>query len=113
MKSIREFEVWSLPGSQLDSEYGKNTLQREMWDAGVPRDVFLGVSVIPDVVDCNNLEAAIQSGEFTEKDFQEFCLKNELPYAHDSEESSARFLEYTRGRCLAWIHLPDDAAPFS
>jgi hypothetical protein len=26
-----------------------------------------------------------------------------------SEEASAKFLEYMRGRCLAWIHLPEGA----
>lgn len=109
MKHIRELEAWSVPGKLLHPEYSKDDLQQELWKEGIPEDVFLGISAIPDPTDCKNLELAIQSGELTEESFKEFCSAHTLPNSLQSEESSARFLEYMRGRCLAWIHLPDDA----
>ena len=105
MKSIREFEVWSIPGQLLHVEYSKNTLQLELWNEGIPRDAFLGISAIPDTTDCRNLELAIEAGETTEDSFRKFCSANNLIPNLQSEESSAKFLEYLRGRCLAWIHL--------
>jgi hypothetical protein len=109
MKHIRELEAWSMPGQLLHPEYSKDTLQQELWKGGIPEDVFLGISAIPDPTDCKNLELAIQSGELTEDSFKAFCSAHALPNSMQSEESAARFLEYMRGRCLAWIHLPDDA----
>lgn len=109
LKRIREFEAWSVPGQLLHPEYSKDDLQQELWNEGVPKDVFLGVSEIPDPIDCENLELAIQSGGLTEESFSEFCSAHALPSSMQSAESAARFLEYKRGRCLAWIHLPEDA----
>lgn len=109
MRRVRELEVWSVPGQQLDPEYSKNILQQELWELGIPKDVFLGVSAIPDATDCENLRVSIQAGEVTEDLFKEFCATHNLPASLLSEPSAAKFLEYVRGRCLAWIHLPVDA----
>jgi len=109
MKHVRELEAWSVPGKLLHPEYSKDILQQELWKLGIPNDVFLGISAIPDATDCKNLELAIQSGELTEDSFKEFCASHALPNNRQSEESSARFLEYMRGRCLAWIHLSGNA----
>ncbi|WP_265257062.1 hypothetical protein [Verminephrobacter aporrectodeae] len=111
MKYVRELEAWSKPGHLLDPEYGKDILQQKLWEKGVPKDVFLGLSEIPSIVDCENLELAIQSGRLTEDSFKKFCLSHELPDSLHSKESAAKFLEYMRGRPLAWIHLPIDAEP--
>jgi hypothetical protein len=73
------------------------------------KDVFLGLSAIPDSTDCENLYSTIESGELTRDSFGRFCSAHDLPDNLQSEESSARFLEYMRGRCLAWIHMPEDA----
>ena len=109
MKHIRELEAWSIPGQLLHADYSKNILQQELWKGGVPKDVFLGISAIPDATDCENLKSAMQAGEITEDSFNEFCLAHSFPASTQSAESSAKYLEYVRGRCLAWIHLPDDA----
>lgn len=108
---IRELEAWSVPGKLLDTEYAKNVLQVELWKEGIPNDVFLGLSEIPDATDCERLRLYIQDGELTEDEFKVFCATNDLPLSQQSAESAAKFLEYMRGRCLAWIHLPDDAEP--
>ncbi|WP_139019219.1 MULTISPECIES: hypothetical protein [Acidovorax] len=109
MKYIHELEAWSLPGLLLHPEYSKTTLQEEMWREGVPKNVFLGISAIPDKIDCENLKFLIHSGELKENEFMEFCVIHKLPETSESEESSAKFLEYKKGRCLAWIHLPTDS----
>ncbi|WP_138927969.1 hypothetical protein, partial [Verminephrobacter aporrectodeae] len=46
MKYVREFDVWSKSGHLLDPEYGKDVLQQKLWEKGVPRDVFIGLSEI-------------------------------------------------------------------
>jgi hypothetical protein len=71
--------------------------------------VFLGLSAISDSTDCENLYSAIESGELTRDSFGRFCSAHELPDNLQSEKSSAKFLEYMWGRCLAWIHMPEDA----
>ena len=109
MKRVRELEAWSVPGKLLPLDYGKTVLQPELWNEGVPRDVFLGTSNIPDPAHCEDLRLSIQSGELTESEFKEFCQAQGLPMSSLSEESACRFLEYIRGTCLAWIHLPDHA----
>jgi hypothetical protein len=109
MQYVRELEAWSLPGQLLDAEYGKKILQAKLLAKGIPQNVFLGISAIPDVIDCENLRLSIQAGELTEDSFREFCMSHDLPTNLQSEESSAKFLEFVRGRCLAWIHLPAGA----
>lgn len=106
MKYIHELEAWSTPGKNLHPEYSKEVLQKEVWNNGVPKDFFLGISAIPDKTDCENLHASMQAGEFKEDEFIEFCVTNNLPPNFQSEEAAAKFLEYKNGRCLAWIHLP-------
>ncbi|WP_265284927.1 hypothetical protein [Verminephrobacter aporrectodeae] len=111
MKYVRELEAWSKPGHLLDPEYGKDVLQQKLWAKGVPRDVFIGLSEIPNERHCKILEWTIQSGDLTEDSFKEFCLSRGLPDSMQSKESAANFLEYMEGRPLAWIHLPIDAEP--
>ncbi|WP_143044522.1 hypothetical protein [Delftia lacustris] len=108
MKRVYELEAWSVPGKLLPPEYGKDILQKEIWQQGIPKDVFLGMSAIPDPIDCRNLKLAIESGEITNERFREFCSEYAMSDDLESEESAARFLEYVNGRCLAWIHLPED-----
>lgn len=110
MQPVRELEAWSMPGKLLDVDYSKDVLQPDLWKQGIPEDVFLGISAIPDATDCENLRLSIQSGELTENEFKDFCLKNNLPINLQSTESAAKFLEYMQGRCLAWIHLPVEDA---
>jgi hypothetical protein len=110
-RRVRELEAWSIPGQLLPVEYGKLTLQRELWAAGVPRELFVGDSAIPDATDCENLRLAIQEGELIEEEFQSFCSLHDLCADLSNEEAAAKFLEYSQGRCLAWIHLPAGADP--
>lgn len=107
MKRVLELEVWSSPGRLLPPEFAKEVLQVDVWNAGVPRDVFLGVSEIPDPIDSEVLKCAFVRGEASESAFVDFCKENGLTGNVDSTESAARYLEYLHGRCLAWLHLPE------
>lgn len=107
MRAVRELEVWSAPGRVLPSEFAKQVLQLEVWNAGVPRDVFLGISEMPDQIDSKNLRSAIDRGEIDECEFKEFCKLNGLAVSVDSIDSASKYLEYLHGRCLAWLHLPE------
>lgn len=107
MRTVRELEVWSPPGKLLPPEFAKEVLQLAVWGAGVPRDVFLGISEIPDPIDSMNLRKAINQGEIDESQFKTFCGLNGLPIDVDNNESASKYLEYLNGRCLAWLHIPD------
>jgi hypothetical protein len=107
-KRIWELEAWSPPGLQLDQDYGKVVLAPEMWSAGIRPDVFLGLSAIPDPIDCQNLKADVQAGTATEEAFVEFCSSHGLRCSMDDKLSASRFLEFTNGCLLAWVHIPDD-----
>ena len=106
---VHEFEAWSKPGKLLPLEYPKVLLQHEIWNAGIPRDVFLGISAIPEDIDCMNLKSLFVAQEATEFEFLSFCTENGLPANVDSQMSAMRFLEFKGGRALAWIHVPSDA----
>jgi hypothetical protein len=107
VRRVREFEAWSSPGQVLSSECGKD-LQEKIWNSGIPKDVFLGLSAIPDQTDCENLKAAFEMGELKLSDFEGFCALNALSPDVDEAESAMKFLEYSMGRPLAWIHIPED-----
>lgn len=108
LKRVHELEAWSTPGQLLHPDYGKAVLQQELWKEGIPKDVYLGASNTPDPAHCIDLRMSIQSGELTEESFRAFCVAHSLSVSLQSAESACKFLEYTRGTCLAWIHLPED-----
>lgn len=110
MRRIRELEAWSTPGKLLSASYGKD-LAQELWNLGVPREVYLGLNAIPDQTDIVNLRLAIEAGELAADDFKGFCSTHSLPPSLDSADSACGFLEYSLGRRLAWIHLPEDSEP--
>lgn len=111
MKPVRELEVWSKPGQILPAEYGKDDLQHEVSISGIPEGIFLGLSSIPDRIDCENLSSLIEAGDSSQLAFEKFCDENNLKADIQSERSAALFLEYLEGRCLAWIHLSEDVSP--
>lgn len=112
MSEIRwvwELEVWSRPGLQLDLEYGKCELETDMWKVGVERDVFLGLSEVPSCIDSHNLRCDIESGALAICAFSTFCTSHGLIDSMENPLSAARFLEYSYGRSLAWVHIPCNA----
>jgi hypothetical protein len=107
MVIIHEYEVWSKPGNVLHTDYGK-TIQEEICETDVFKDVFKGISNVPDNIDCKNLKYLIDKGELSNINFIEFCNKRCLPPRIDNPVSACNFLEFKNGCCVAWIHLPNN-----
>jgi hypothetical protein len=110
MQRIRELEAWSTPGNLLPTDYGKD-LAQELWSFGISPDIYLGLNSIPDWTDIENLRLALASNELTIEDFSKFCSIHSLPPSPRHADSANKFLEYSLGRRLAWIHLPEDSTP--
>ncbi len=110
MRRVWELEAWSTPSTLLPADYGKD-LAEELHALGVPRDLFLGLGQIPTGTDLEILRCVLERGELTADDFETFCARHALPRRPDAAESACKFLEYSLGRCLAWIHLPENSPP--
>lgn len=108
MPATIELELWSQPSSNLPREVGKELIgPRCTHDLGLPAGVVLGLSEVPDEIDAENLVASIAAGELSQKEFDEFCEHHRLEANVRSKDSAAKFLEFSYGRPLAWVHLPD------
>ena len=108
MRRVRELEVWTSPGHLLPANYGKD-LQYKVWEAGIPEDVFLGLSNVADGVDVKNLKISIERNETDELSFFSFCREKKLQSDINNINSANLYMEHLRGRCIAWIHLPEDS----
>lgn len=107
---VWELEAWSAAGLQLDRDYAILELEPEMWKAGIAREAFLGLSAVPDTTDCRILQFDIKAGTLTADAFSTFCTERGLIDSTANELSASRFLEYSHGRLLAWVHIPCNAA---
>jgi len=106
MLSVIELELWSGPSSSLPPEVGKLVVgPRCSRDLNLPAGVVLGLSEIPDPIDSQNLDMSLAAGELSRKKFDEFCKQNGLEANVGAVDSAAKFLEYSYGRPLAWVHL--------
>jgi len=92
----------------VSQDFGKE-IQEAIWRSGIPKDVFLGVSNIPDADDVELLGDLISSGETDIRHFHEFCLRHGFPADVSNECSAAMFIAYIKGACVAWIHLPESS----
>ncbi|QHE86274.1 hypothetical protein [Hydrogenophaga sp. BPS33] len=109
MRRVREFEIWSKRRELLPADFGK-ALAVRLWALGVPEHVVLGLNFIPDETDSLNLKSMIEDGELTLEEFVIFCKENSLVQNISSVVSAGLYLEYCFGRCLAWIHFPEDCS---
>lgn len=107
---VIELEIWSRPSFNLPQEIGKQAIGPRCTDElKLPEGVVLGLSEIPDPVHALNLGMSLAAGEVSRQAFDEFCSQNGLEKNVSSIASAAKFLEYTYGRGLAWVHLPATA----
>ena len=51
---------------------------------------------------------SLDDGELSRANFDAFCATHQIPADPDSPRAAALFLEYSFGRKLAWLHLPED-----
>jgi len=110
MPPVIELELWSRPSSNLPPEIGKVVVApRCSGDLNLPEGVVLGLSEIPDSTDSQNLGAALAGGELQLEEFNVFCAQNGLQANVSAADSAAKYLEYSYGRAIAWVHLPASA----
>lgn len=109
MKRVTEFEVWSKPGGELPADFGK-TLQGVVRACGMAPDVFLGVSNMPYESDVTALQQLLEQSPAEEERFVSFCQSRGLAAQRGNTISAARYIEFVRGCCVAWIHLPSGPA---
>ncbi len=106
MSAVIELELWSRPSFSLPPEIGKLVVApRCSSDLSLPAGVVLGLSDIPDPADSQNLDTSLAAGELSRKEFDGFCEQNGLEANVAAVASAAKFLEYSYGRPLAWVHL--------
>lgn len=103
---VIELEIWSQPGSELERDAGKEIGPRCSSELCLPGGIVLGLSAIPDPIDAQNLRSYLAEGELSYAEFQEFCVNRGLPADVSVIDSAARFLAYSHGVPLAWVHLP-------
>jgi hypothetical protein len=108
MKHILELELWSAPGKLLPSNMGKDLKRKFLSETGIDSNVFLGLSSVPGDVDVTNLRSALNAGELTYDDFSQFCSRFHFCVDVGNVESASRFLDYSNGMMVAWIHVPDE-----
>jgi len=109
LKRIVELELWS---GLLDARVpfdGKSIAEECRAFAGLPHDVVLGLGFLPDATDIANLAISIARGEVTMQAFQTFCATNNLAPDRNDSISAGRFIAYTFGQPLAWLHFPEIA----
>ena len=103
---VIELEIWSQPGLELEPDAGKEIGPRCCSELRLPEGIVLGLSAIPDPIDAQNLRSYLVGGELSYPEFQEFCVNRGLPADVSAIDSAARFLAYSYGVPLAWVHLP-------
>ncbi|HET8730831.1 MAG TPA: hypothetical protein VFM34_06945 [Moraxellaceae bacterium] len=109
MDRVIELEVWSQPEVILTADAGHE------FTAGFPKTalpkgaVLLGLSSVPDRVDSENLKVGLTEGELKVSDFKEFCRKRGFQFDLDDVEAASAFLEFSYGRKMAWLHIPEHA----
>ena len=112
MLRVHEFEAWSMPGRVLPMDYGKNLvcnykLRGVLAKLGIPDDIVIGLSNIPNEVDVGNLQMDIKNGLFTIENFFAFCREYGLESNVNSKISACKYNEYSYGIPVAWIHIPE------
>ena len=105
---ILELELWSYPGMFGSLPEGHDIATDCTRDLGLAQEVVLGLSNIPDVIDCENLALAISKGELRTEDFISFCELNSIQPNPNDQYSAASFLSNEYGFPVAWLHIQNN-----
>ena len=106
MHSVVDLELWSEPESAHVVPEGETVAGECRAALSLPKTVVLGLSFIPDATDVECLKLALLEREVTEARFLAYCRRCKLPPNAQNEQSAARFLAFTYGQPLAWLHFP-------
>lgn len=110
MRKVHEYEAWSQPGLLLTDNYGKEVAEY-LYQRGIPHDAFLGLYNMSDHTDVEDMRLSMTAGEINEEDFILFCKAQGLIPDPLDIKSANKFMEYSFGRVLGWVHIPDDGSP--
>ncbi|MCQ4145399.1 hypothetical protein [Vogesella sp. AC12] len=104
-KIVREFDIYTRIGV-IECPFSDADCRRlELQLMG--RVELIVINQVVDDTDVINLKMAIDAGEITVRDFEEYChSKGKIPDL-DSAEMSSGFLEMFYGKKIAWVHLSD------
>jgi hypothetical protein len=106
MERVVELELWSAPLVGEVPFEGKIIAATCRQSTGLPEDVVLGLSFVPDQTDVENLRLSLERAEVSLVDFQQYCARNGLPPDANNISSAAQYLSYVGGQPLAWLHFP-------
>lgn len=106
MNEVYELEVWSQPGKNLPAEFGKELKAEIDSNLSLKAEVFIGLSFIPSTTDTTNLLHALNESELKIGDFERYCKLNNCEPSVSVHTSAAKYLEFSYGRALAWLHIP-------
>lgn len=103
---VVDLELWSSPHSARVPFDGKAVADACRRATGLSPEIVLGLNFVPGPTDVTNTTAMLQSGEASQAEFQEFCVGQNLEPNPSSELSAARFLAFSLGQPIAWLHFP-------
>ena len=106
MNEVYELELWSRPRALLPLEYGKELEKEVNLKLSLPKGIFSGLSLVYSDTDRDNLLHALNEKELKHEQFLVFCKMGKFEPSANNKESAARFLEFSYGRALAWLHIP-------
>lgn len=108
MERVLELEIWSYPEQYLPESYGRVLGDQFIADTNLDDDVFIAINLIHDSTDVENLAIAIDNQELEISDFLIFCQNHHLAEDLQDCTSAFRFLEYSYGRLIAWLHIKEN-----
>lgn len=110
MSNIVEMEIFSKPKEFYHQDFGKTHVAPTFAKEGLPKEIVIGLSNIPDDTDMINLRLHLNGHEGNTKKYQEFCHKHHIN--PNSNEAACKYLAYIEGTPLAWVHIPEDKFDF-
>ena len=103
MKLVREYEIWSTPGSPTVDP--ASTVAQVAKELGFAGEVIIPFNQVPEPVDCQNLNMAMAERELSIEDLADFCSSTGYSLNLDDPNLAYHFLNYSFGQRLAWVHL--------
>ncbi|MBV1777397.1 hypothetical protein KSF73_16875 [Burkholderiaceae bacterium DAT-1] len=107
MISVREMELWTSPGKLYADSFPAEVGKSFSTELPLASNIFIALNSVPDEIDSENLLIAFEEGELAVGDFKRFCMLAGFECDEYNHLSACRFLEFSYGRKVAWIHLPE------
>jgi hypothetical protein len=103
---IVELELCSKPRDPRTPFDGKEIAINCRSDTGLSDQIVLGLSLVADVIDVQNLKSAFACGELSEEEFTFYSNARGLKSDKENQHSACQYLAFAEGQSLAWLHIP-------